>query len=118
MVPKSANPPNVLQLRPIENFWANLKRMIYFNNFVAKTEEELIKKTKKELKNMPTRVFSSAMANVPVNCRKAIRKGVEFFFQVSLSNNLPWEIYQKQLSVLAFFITIRKKFICLNANVT
>lgn len=79
VVPKSANPPNVPQLRPIENFWANLKRKIYSNNFVAKTEEEFINKTKKELKNMPTRIFSSAMANVPVNCRKAARKGVEFF---------------------------------------
>ena len=64
VVPKSANPPNVPQLRPIENFWANLKRRIYSNNFVEKTEE-LINKTKKELKNIPTRMFSSAMANVP-----------------------------------------------------
>ena len=82
VVPKSANPPNVSQLRPIENFWANLKRKIYSNNFVAKTDEEfeeLINKTKKELKNMSTRMFSSAMANVPVNCRKVARKGVEFF---------------------------------------
>ena len=79
VVPKSANPPNVPQLRPIENFWANLKRRIYSNNFVAKTEEELINKTKKELKNMPARMFSSVMANVSVNCRKAARKGVEFF---------------------------------------
>ncbi|XP_065077549.1 uncharacterized protein LOC135700820 [Ochlerotatus camptorhynchus] len=58
VVPKSANPANVPQLRPIENFWANLKRKIYSNNFVAKTEEELINKTKKELKNMPTRFRS------------------------------------------------------------
>ena len=82
VVPKLANPPNVPQLRPIENFWANLKRKIYSNNFVAKTDEEfaeLINKTKKELKNMSTRMFSSAMANVPVNCWKAARKGVDFF---------------------------------------
>ena len=42
VVPKSANLPNVPQLRLIKNFWANLKRKIYSNNFVAKTEEELI----------------------------------------------------------------------------
>ena len=57
VVPKSANPPNVPQLRPIENFWSNLKRKIYSNNFVAKTEEELINKTKKKFKNMHTRMF-------------------------------------------------------------
>ena len=28
VVPKDSNPPNIPQLRPIENFWANLKRRI------------------------------------------------------------------------------------------
>ena len=80
--PSRRTRPTASQLRPIENFWANLKRKIYSNNFVAKADEELeelINKTKKELKNMSTRMFSSTMANVPDNCRKAARKGVEFF---------------------------------------
>ena len=34
-------------LEEMENFWANLKRKIYSNNLVAKTEEELIKNTEK-----------------------------------------------------------------------
>ena len=89
VVPKSANPPNVPQLRPIENFWANLKCKIYSNNFVAKTVEELIKKkTKKELKNMATRMFSSAMANLPVNCREAARKDVILFCEEA--NMIPF----------------------------
>ena len=46
VVPKNANPPNVPQLRPIENFWANLKRRIYKNNFVVKSEGPLIEKAK------------------------------------------------------------------------
>ena len=50
VVPKLANPPNVPQLRPIENFLTNLKRKIYSNNFVAKTEEELITKRRKNSK--------------------------------------------------------------------
>ena len=41
VVPKSANPPNVPQLRPIENFWANLKRKIYSNIFVGKLRRNL-----------------------------------------------------------------------------
>lgn len=28
-----------LQLRPIENVWANLKQRVYSNNFVTKTED-------------------------------------------------------------------------------
>jgi hypothetical protein len=33
VVPKSINPPNVPQLRPIETFWGNLKRNVYRNGF-------------------------------------------------------------------------------------
>ena len=43
VVPKSANRSNVPLQRPIENFRANLKHKIYSNNFVAKTEEQIIK---------------------------------------------------------------------------
>jgi hypothetical protein len=35
-VPKIENPPNVPQIRPIEKFWANLKKKVYQkaqNNF-------------------------------------------------------------------------------------
>lgn len=79
VVPKHANPPNVPQLRPIENFWANLKRRVYSNNFVAKSTDDLIEKATKELKNMPTNFFVTPMAKVPANCRKAARQGVEVF---------------------------------------
>jgi transposase len=50
VVPKDSNPPNLLKLRPIENFWANLKRRIYADNFVAKSTDELIKRTQIALK--------------------------------------------------------------------
>ena len=42
VVPKSANPPNVSQLHPNRKFLVNLKRKICSNNFVAKTDQELI----------------------------------------------------------------------------
>ena len=32
-IPKSLNAPNVAQLQPIEEFWANLKRKIYVDNY-------------------------------------------------------------------------------------
>lgn len=78
-VPKTENPPNVPQLRPIEDFWANLKRRVYVNNFRPKNIQSLIRKIKSELVKMPTATFSTAMENVPQNCRKAARMGVIFF---------------------------------------
>ena len=43
-VPKEENPPNTPQLRPIEDFWANLKRRVYGNNYRPKS----VKKTYSE----------------------------------------------------------------------
>jgi hypothetical protein len=35
-IPKEENPPNVPQLVPIRDFWANLKSKIYSNNYHPK----------------------------------------------------------------------------------
>jgi len=35
-IPKEKNPPNAPQLRPIQGFWANLKRRVYANNYIPK----------------------------------------------------------------------------------
>lgn len=76
---KDENPPNVPQLRPIEDFWAYLKRKVYSNNFRPKTTKHLQQKIKKELANMKTLSFAASMSKVPANCRKAERIGVNFF---------------------------------------
>lgn len=84
-VPKCENPPNVPQLRPIEDFWANLKRQVYANNFRPKNVKSLMNKIKLELRKIPTTTFSTAMAKVPQNCRKAARRGVIFFCIIYLN---------------------------------
>lgn len=78
-VPKDSNPPNVPQLRPIEDFWANLKRRVYANNFRPKTIQALIRKNKLELNKMPLSTYTTAMDKVPANCRKAARMGPNYF---------------------------------------
>jgi transposase len=52
-VPKE-NPSNVPQIRPIENFWANLKRKVYSNNYRPKDVKCLMAKIRKELKAIET----------------------------------------------------------------
>ena len=47
VVPKDMNPPNVPQLRLIENFWAILKKVVYDNGWEAKSERQLVTRIRK-----------------------------------------------------------------------
>jgi transposase len=76
------NPPNVPQIRPIEKFWANLKRKVYSDNYRPKDVECLMTKVRKELKSIETTGIRKAMKEVPAKAQKAHRLGVTFFLQV------------------------------------
>lgn len=78
-VPKESNPPNVPQLRPIETFWANLKRNVYKSGYRAKNVDCLIQKIRKELKTIDTEGIQRSMAEVPKKIRKAKRYGADIF---------------------------------------
>ena len=78
-VPKEMKPPNVPQLRPIETFWANLKRKVYERGYRAKNVDSLILKIKKELKSINTEGIQASMRNLPKKIRKANREGANFF---------------------------------------
>lgn len=80
-IPKEQNPLNVPQLRPIENFWAYLKRKVYNNNYRAKNVDCLIAKIKKELKTIEIAGFRKAMKEVPMTIRKANKKGANYFLK-------------------------------------
>ena len=75
-MPKNLNPPNVPQMRPIEIFWAILKRKVYSDDWTAESIEHLIKKIKKELKNMPSNVCQNLMSGLKTKVRKAADNGV------------------------------------------
>ncbi len=76
VVPKSINPPNVPQLRPIETFWGNLKRNVYRNSFVAENTKKLNSKIKLKLKNMGTESVQNHMRGLKTKVRKAADRGV------------------------------------------
>ena len=40
-IPSKLNPPNVPHLRPIENYWALVKRAVYAGGYVAKSMDAL-----------------------------------------------------------------------------
>ena len=79
VVPKDKKAPNVPQLRPIEDFWANLKRKVYANNYTSKNIKCLKNKIKLELEKMQHSVFSKAMKHVPAKCRKDASSGLNIF---------------------------------------
>jgi hypothetical protein len=49
-VSKNLDPPNVPQVRPLENFWAILKRKVYSDGWTAKSIEYLINKNKERVR--------------------------------------------------------------------
>jgi transposase-like protein/transposase len=75
-VPKKSNPPNVPQLRPIEKFWANLKRVVYKNGWKAENYDQLIKKIKLELSKMSVKTCQNHMRRVKTRIRLAADRGV------------------------------------------
>jgi hypothetical protein len=70
-VPQEENPPNVPQIRPIENFGTNLKRKLDSKNYRPKDQ--------KELKAIETTGFRKAIKEVSAKARKAHRLSVTFF---------------------------------------
>ncbi len=87
-VSKAENPPNVPQLRPIEDFWASLERRVYANNFRPNNVKNLINKIKCELHKMPTSMFTRAMEKIPQNFRKAPQIEPNFFFASTIYTHI------------------------------
>ena len=69
-VPKKDNLPNVPQARPVKNFWAVLKRMVYEKGWEAQNEQQLIGRIKRKLNQIDKTVFQSMMEKVRYTLRK------------------------------------------------
>jgi hypothetical protein len=62
-VPKKENPPNVLQIRPIEKFSANLNS----NNYRTNDVKCLMVQLRKELKSIETTGTCKTMKEIPTD---------------------------------------------------
>ena len=65
-VPKEINPPNVLLVRPIENFWGCLAQKVYEGDWEAKTEQQLIRRIECKMKEFDTNVAESLLESSPI----------------------------------------------------
>lgn len=70
VVPQKDNPPNVPQARPIENFWAMLDRMVYKNGWEAKSEQQLVGRIRRKLKEVDYSVVQAMMKSIRPTLRK------------------------------------------------
>ena len=75
VVPKVENPPNLPQLRPIEDFWASHKDLVYQGGWEAQNDRDLIKRIKDKLKCFDQNYFLNLMMRVKTKLRKAADKG-------------------------------------------
>ena len=74
VVPKEMNPPNVPQLRPIENFGGILNAAVYKDAWEAKSVKQLVKLINKSLAEMDWMAVQAMMRICKTNIRKATDK--------------------------------------------
>ena len=79
-VPREENPPNVPQLRPVEDFWGLMKQEVYKGGWEARTDTELKNRIRRILRQMDPEVPRKMMARVPQRVRAADRLGVSSAF--------------------------------------
>ena len=63
-LPKSDNPPNIPQARPIERFWALLEQQVYMDGWQAENRHQLALRIKKKLREFPLSTVRELFASM------------------------------------------------------
>ena len=74
-VPKIDNPASVPKARPIEDYWANLKRIVYEGDWSATTIDQLEKRIRISMKKIDESFLQSLMSSVVDRLKKIARYG-------------------------------------------
>jgi hypothetical protein len=76
-VPRDINPANLPEVRPIEDFWAYLKRKVYADNFQAKTVAELTVRIKSCLRKVDIPFVCNLAATAYKRLSKVSQEGIK-----------------------------------------
>ncbi|MEE4248748.1 MAG: hypothetical protein V2I33_25500 [Kangiellaceae bacterium] len=76
-VPKEKNPPNVPQLRPVEDFWGLLKQEVYRHHWRAESIDQLKRRIQFRLRKLNTTAVCHMMNLVQQRLGRARRFGVQ-----------------------------------------
>lgn len=79
---KDINPANVPKARPIEDFWGNLKALVYEGGWKAKNIEELKRRITSCLKNLDLKLVQNHMVGVRTRLGRIWKNGLPQFFLV------------------------------------
>lgn len=74
-VPKDKNPTNVPQCRPIEDFWAILKRRVWRGENKPKDLQSLITRIKREVRKVDSELVQSVFGSTKQRVRESHRNG-------------------------------------------
>jgi hypothetical protein len=75
-VPRNENPPNAPQIRPIEDFWAYHKSLVYQGGWEAKSDDDLKTRFNWALNLLKDGYFERLMGRVKTKVRKAAENGL------------------------------------------
>jgi hypothetical protein len=78
-VPRSDNPPNVPQARPIETVWTLLEQKVYEGNWEAKNLDILAQRIKKKAKELDQKMLQTMVEGVRKKLRAMWRNGLYSF---------------------------------------
>ncbi|CAH1101845.1 unnamed protein product [Psylliodes chrysocephalus] len=74
-VPREDNPPNVLQARPIESFWALLTRKIYDNGWEAQNQDQLRRRIYQKVREVDLEACQALMRQLRTKLRRIREHG-------------------------------------------
>jgi hypothetical protein len=75
-VEKAENPPNMPEIRPIENFWDILKGLVYQNNWQAENLDQLRKRIACCLRKIEFELIQRLAWSIPIIVDNVRRNGV------------------------------------------
>ncbi|CAF4293957.1 unnamed protein product, partial [Rotaria sordida] len=75
-VPREKNPPNIPQIRPVEDLWGILKQKVYAQNYEAKSLDQLARRIREKIKELDKRMIQDMMFDIRSKLRKMWREGV------------------------------------------
>jgi hypothetical protein len=76
VVPRDVNPANTPEARPIENFWGDLKRLVYANNWQAKDLNQLEERIRSCYKKMNNEIFLKQIKDLSKKLNKIAKYGL------------------------------------------
>ena len=74
-IPRKDNPPNVPHLRPIENYWAAVKRAVYAGGYRAKSLDALKQRIRSKIRGVDQQVIINLFRSIKSNIVKTAADG-------------------------------------------